>query len=879
MITCVNHYSLSIVRLCCYLFIQPCPSGSNSGIAGASVCPLCDPGKYQPSEGSFSCFNCPANTYLTTTGATSQIDCLACPSQTPYSLPASTTPQACSPVPCASGWYASSNSSTCDAPCPQGFYCLNAQSFPCLPGTYATTIGSTSCSLCNPGSYSLVLGATNSSSCTDCPAGTFGIYTGQAPTSCLSCPPGSANNRTGSSLSSDCIACPPGTASSFAGTVTCPLCPVGTYQPDQGQASCLACREGSYQGELGMADSSSCTDCPAGTRSPAGSGSVSSCVALVCPSGRFGSDCSMRCPPGSFCNGPSTSQLCRPGSYSDQDGSAICALCPAGRYSTESGATSDRSCLDCVAGTWSNTTGASSCSMCPYGTASSTTGSTTIQDCRTCGSNASTVCIGAVPLRITVSDLMPAAAALLQQQSSRTTFASAQQPARESVSLREAAFGVDPFESQAASVSASDPAASSISNAAIAICISLLVVCAALPLLVYRRIPSVVARRLDQFALHHHVADGAAPLKRPTKWGSAISWSFIPIAVLVGVVLGSSSNALVSKTLLPASSSSRNAHGCIQLTLRAYGDRSSSSTDSTFCTSSNSTDPRTLPLAAGFSSSPRVRTLLSDTSCSLSINCADCSLQGVGNWSVVLPWSYQLIEFEVWITGAEVGASSRLYGILAPMASTQVLDEHAELQFSLLQAFYVDARHTASASVPSESDVSSTGEVDPSLLYTSQSGFEVAYQFYQTVRVQDSASLTSSSTTTLSFIFNPSDIIYQTTVTEKTSRAQLLFSILASVVSLFSLFSIVFKLTERIMSRLGISTVDATLQAIYLENKITSSKTMVDVTSGDCDVLEPSPLAAIQLQEISRSPAVVPDNMIHPPILDTAHIRSDDVAL
>lgn len=882
---------------------EPCAAGSSSATAGASLCPLCDPGKYQPSQGKFTCFDCPANTYLTTTGATSQADCAQCPPQTPYSLPASTTPQACTPLPCASGWYASSNaSSTCDRECPKGTYCLNSRSFPCLPGTFAPDTGSTSCTLCGPGKFSLVLGANESSSCAECPAGTFGIYTGQAPTSCLSCPPGTANNRTGSSSAEDCAPCPPGRASSAAGSVACPLCPIGTFQPEQGQAQCRSCRSGTYQGETGAIDESSCVACPAGTVSPAGSGATSSCVALLCPEGRFGSDCAGVCPLGSFCSGASSSQLCRPGSYSDAMGSSSCTLCPAGRHSTTSGAASADSCVACSPGTWGNSTGASSCAMCPFGTASSTAGSVTLDDCQACvslanRSDASTsdMCIGAIPLHVEPSDLMPMTRALLQQQSSRPNYASAQIPVRGSSSLREAAFGPDPFLSRAASAaaSASDPTAASISDVALVVCIAVLVVCATLPLLAYRRIPSALARRLDQFALQRHVDDGASPQKRPTKWGSAISWSFVPIAILVGVVLGSASNALVTKALLPASSSSREARGCIQLTLRAFGQAAA---DSSFiCTAAqNASVP--LPLASGFSAAPRVRSVLSSSACSLAVDCGDCSLHGVGNWSIVLPWSYQLIEYEVWVTGAESGAASRLYGVLAPMASTQVLDRQGELQFSLLQSFYTDERRTSSGARASASASDSSGELDPSRLYESQSGFEVAYQFYQTIEAADSRRLTVASTSTLSFIFNPSDLVYQTSVSDKASQAQLLFSILASIVSLFSLFAILFRLSERTMSKLGVSPVDAV--HTFATDSWKKNRGQLDSGSasdhpgsssaqkgpGDDDEhfagLEASPLASIQLQEIVRSggvaPAPGPVDPADPPMLDAEQIRSDD---
>lgn len=253
--------------------------------------------------------------------------------------------------------------------------------------------------------------------------------------------------------------------------------------------------------------------------------------------------------------------------------------------------------------------------------------------------------------------------------------------------------------------------------------------------------------------------------------------------------------------------------------------------------------------------------MLTNSSCSLAVDCLDCSLQGVGNWSIHLPWSYQLIEYEIWVTAAEAGASARLYGIMAPMASTQVLDKQAELHFSLLQAYYVDERKSIAAISSGAPPV--TGELAPSALYTSGSGFELAYQFYQTIQAQNSSSLTATSQSMLSFVFNPSDIIYQTTVTNKTSQAQLLFSILASIVSLFSLFVIFFKGSEWIMKRVHLSPAELAISVINWQK--------TDDVLGE----NPAVLAAIQLQEIHKSASRAPGNLSSPSMLDLSMAPSD----
>jgi hypothetical protein len=162
--------------------------------------------------------------------------------------------------------------------------------------------------------------------------------------------------------------------------------------------------------------------------------------------------------------------------------------------------------------------------------------------------------------------------------------------------------------------------------------------------------------------------------------------------------------------------------------------------------------------------------------------------------------------------------------MLSPTATSPMLDQEGEIHFSLLNSYYVDQRRTTSQETEAtQVDVNKNATLALSQLYTSHTGLDAAYQYYSTIHQQDISSVTAPTVTQLSFIFHPSDIVYQTTVTEKSSQAQFLFSILSSVVSLYSLFIIIFKCTEFVLKKFGVSLVDVTLLAIYQQEKGTPS--------------------------------------------------------
>jgi hypothetical protein len=122
--------------------------------------------------------------------------------------------------------------------------------------------------------------------------------------------------------------------------------------------------------------------------------------------------------------------------------------------------------------------------------------------------------------------------------------------------------------------------------------------------------------------------------------------------------------------------------------------------------------------------------------------------------------------------------------------------------------------------------------------------------------VQNTSAITAESSTQISFVFNPSGIVYQTTVSNKTSEAQFLFSILATIVSLFSVFAILFKGTEFAMRKLNVSLVDVAAGAgVVPGTKETAAATSQSVDMGAIEMSplpkqKPSPGAMPDLQEL-----------------------------
>jgi hypothetical protein len=319
----------------------------NTGYTG-STCIACVAGKYKPVTGSGACTDCGVGKYSVTVDATAETACLSCPG-------VSTSAQG------------SSSSSACQ--CNTGY--TGSTCIACVAGKYKTVTGPVACTDCGAGKYSAMLGATAEAVCLVCP----GVSTSTADRTSCQCNAG----YTGS---------------------TCIACVAGKYKPVTGSGACTDCGAGKYSTLTG-ATAETCTVCPAGKSSLAGSDMLDDCVGEECEAGSTG-------PNGGPCS------ACVAGKYKGTTGSADCTNCGAGKYSATIAATTETTCLTCpgvstsaqgsvsssacqcnagytgstcaacVAGKYKSVTGADSCNDCATGKYSATMAAIAEAACLTC---------------------------------------------------------------------------------------------------------------------------------------------------------------------------------------------------------------------------------------------------------------------------------------------------------------------------------------------------------------------------------------------------------------------------------------------------------------------------------------------------------------
>jgi len=334
-----------------------------------------------------SCLQCPSGYFRR--NVQSNLSCLRCPA-------GSVTPSQGSIrcTPCEVGWYASSSPPTC---------------FPCLPGKYQNSTGSSSCHHCPLGSFN---DAAPASQCTECDVGRFTNVTGGM--SCTYCNLGEYQSERGKTTclqasigffvpeigSTSQHECPVGRYSHTNGTISCSYCASGSYQPLTGQISCQEADPGWFVGSSGATEM---TECPAGRFSnSSASTSCTLCEAGFAQRQPHQTSCAI-CGVGSFSrdSGATTCRNCTAGSFSPINGSSQCQPCGLGRYQPQEGKAEcmpaqpgfyvDRSgsaeVVVCPVGTYtSSSAGASSCTPCSRGSASNMTGVASDDGCPICTS-------------------------------------------------------------------------------------------------------------------------------------------------------------------------------------------------------------------------------------------------------------------------------------------------------------------------------------------------------------------------------------------------------------------------------------------------------------------------------------------------------------
>ena len=114
-----------------------------------------------------------------------------------------------------------------------------------------------------------------------------------------------------------------------------------------------------------------------------------------------------------------------------------------------------------------------------------------------------------------------------------------------------------------------------------------------------------------------------------------------------------------------------------------------------------------------------------------------------------------------------------------------MLAAESELRFSLIESYFTDTRSQAKQE----------------FITSDRSGYELDFDSYQVVTPQDPTAITSASTVRVSFVFTKADVVFVTKTSDLLSPLQILTGILSTVVSLFSVFAIIFSLSESYVLR------------------------------------------------------------------------------
>ena len=223
----------------------PCVPGMYNDVEGQSICKSCDVGKFSNMTNSKACYNCVAGKYATSTGTVRCSSCIA-----------GRAGRHCDK--CKPGLFRAGDDEytfSCHN-CPEGFSQHESEGsvcYPCIPGRYAKSKGSTTCAFCPAG---FIQEGTKGKECSKVPDGeisgksrtstievTLGFYLRDCDENNVcegydACPPGTKG--TFPKPSRECLLCPAGSTSA-RGSVTCIKCEPGKANSLPGSGNCTRC--------------------------------------------------------------------------------------------------------------------------------------------------------------------------------------------------------------------------------------------------------------------------------------------------------------------------------------------------------------------------------------------------------------------------------------------------------------------------------------------------------------------------------------------------------------------------------------------------------------------------------------------------------------
>jgi hypothetical protein len=183
---------------------------------------------------------------------------------------------------------------------------------------------------------------------------------------------------------------------------------------------------------------------------------------------------------------------------------------------------------------------------------------------------------------------------------------------------------------------------------------------------------------IDLFKTAHKVRVGSAIRNMPTQLGAMVTLAFLWVALLVVVLLATQQNTTVNSELLPPTTTTLagTARSTFQITMRAYagsGDMQS------WCRSDNL---HLMSQQSGFVGGQfklvNAKVSADGQSCDIAADCVNCGTAAHSALTFSFPYSAQLLEWELLLTGATPGQWGRRYGVIAQYPG-QLLPTEAEL--------------------------------------------------------------------------------------------------------------------------------------------------------------------------------------------------------